>query len=66
MLKAAVIISIAFALSGCQALAEVAYDHRTDQDASRCKALLSQNDRQDCMARVREVERQAAEARKTR
>lgn len=66
MLRTIAIISLAFALSGCQALGEAAYDLRTDKDESRCNALLSHNDRQACMARVREVEKQAAVARKPR
>ena len=59
-------ITFAFALSGCQTLAEMAYDTRMDNDARRCGAQMSQIDRQACAGRVREVERQAAEARKNR
>lgn len=66
MLKASAIISLVCVLSGCQALGEIAYDLGTDKDVSRCNALMSQNDRQACMARVREVEKQAAEARQSR
>jgi uncharacterized protein YceK len=66
MLKISLMITVAFALSGCQTLAEIAYDAQTENAARRCEAQISQADRQACKARVREVENQAAEARKTR
>lgn len=66
MLKAFVSISLLCALSGCQALAEMAYDDRLGNDATRCNALTSQVDRQACRGRVTEIEKQAAEARKQR
>jgi hypothetical protein len=66
MFKTMLVLSLAFALTGCRSLLEMAYDEGTGKDTSRCNAIISQPDRQYCLARVREVEKQAAEARKAR
>lgn len=63
MLKIISILSLTVGLCGCQAIAEVAYDYNTDKDASHCNTLMSHTDRQACLARVRDVEKQANDVR---
>jgi hypothetical protein len=66
MLKAIAITTLTLTLSGCQAIGEIAYDFQADKEASRCESIISQTDRQACLARAREVDRQASEVRKSR
>jgi hypothetical protein len=51
-------------LSGCAAIAEVAYDMKLDKDREQCDQFVSMSDRQNCRQRVNTIERQAEEKRK--
>ena len=55
---------ISIALSGCSAIAEVAYDDAVQRERAQCEKLVSMSDRQSCMQRVNTAKRQAEEARK--
>ena len=61
---AALLVAL-FGLSGCQSIAEFAYDARAMEETRRCEALTSHPERQSCLARLRQAEKQAVEARKT-
>ena len=51
------------ACCGCQAVAEIAYDSQAASEANRCQTLVSYQERQDCMARVKLAQKQAQEVR---
>ena len=58
------VLSMITLLSGCAAIAEVAYDMKLDRDREQCDQFVSMADRQTCRQRVNTVERQAEEKRK--
>ena len=63
-MKSFTITALCLMLTACRGLAEAAYDFQADKQASRCDAIISHIDRQACLARAREVERQANQVRK--
>lgn len=52
------------ALSGCQALGEVAYDTAAETQRSQCRAMVNAAEQNACLAKVREAQRQAEAVRK--
>jgi hypothetical protein len=44
----------------------LAYDMRADHESTRCESNISMADRQACLDRVRAVEKNASEIRKSR
>ena len=55
------VLSMITLLSGCAAIAEVAYDMKLDKDREQCDQFVSMSDRQNCRQRVNTIERQAEE-----
>jgi hypothetical protein len=54
------------ALSGCEAIPELAYDLALERERALCQRLISMTDRQACVQRLNQAERQANEAREKR
>ena len=55
---------VAFALCGCMALAEFAYEDAVSRDRAQCERLVQMSDRQACLQRVNASTRQAQTQRK--
>jgi hypothetical protein len=66
MLRRLLLTTLVLTVSGCTALGEVAYDMRADHESARCESNMSMADRQACLDRVRAVEKNASEIRKSR
>ena len=57
-------LALVLSCCGCQAVGELAYDSQAGAETARCNRIDVHQERQECLAKVKLAQKQAAEARR--